>query len=80
MWPFLVGVELDSSVHFEEVNARLALLGAKKVTSGVWLVYCDQCPEALRFVLQVLLDDCETFFLAPVEEILEGQNLAIGRL
>ncbi|MFN7935862.1 MAG: hypothetical protein U0R19_21205 [Bryobacteraceae bacterium] len=50
------------------------------MTSGVWLIYCDQSPEALRVALQALLDDWETFFLAPVEEIVEGRNVVIGRL
>ncbi len=80
MWPYLVGVEVHSRIHLEEVDARLSLLGAKRMTSGVWLLRCDQSPEALHLALRTLLDEWESFFLAPVEDQFYSVNLGLDDL
>ncbi|MBL8179141.1 MAG: hypothetical protein JNK48_30980 [Bryobacterales bacterium] len=77
MWPYLVGVEIYSRIHLDEVEARLALLGANRVISGVWLLRSDHTPDALRMALRTVLDEWESFFVVPVEEEFYGENIGV---
>ncbi len=77
MWPYLVGVEIYSRIHLEEVEARLALLGAKRMVSGVWLVKTDHTPEALRTALRTILDEWESFFFVSVDEDFYSENIEV---
>ena len=77
MWPYLVGVEIHSRIHLEEVEARLALLNARRITSGVWMLKSDYTPDALRSALKMLLDEWESYFFVAVDEDFYAENLEI---
>lgn len=79
MWPYLVGVEIYSRIHLEEVDARLSTLGAQRLVSGVWLVKTDHTPEALRTALATVLDDWEAFFFVAVDEDFYSSNIELDR-
>ena len=64
----------------EEIDARLALLGAQRLVAGVWLVKCDHTPEALRTALKTLLDDWESYFFAAVDEDFYTENMEIRNI
>jgi len=80
MWPYLVGVEIYSRTHLEDVASRLAVLGARRLISGVWLVRTDHPPEALRTALVTVLDDWECFFFVPVEDDFYSANIELDHI
>lgn len=80
MWPYLVGVEIYSRVHLEEVEARLSILGARRVVAGVWLLKTDHAPEALRTALVTILDEWEAFFFVAVDEEFYSSNIDVERI